>query len=84
MKIDLHNHLLRNRRDSVQQGHAKSAEKLMWFSWKKMMLSRKNMNKGASIKNFMLKSFFKTAWGEDREFPKVAEKSFNQIWKESH
>jgi L-lactate dehydrogenase complex protein LldF len=84
MKIDLHNHLLRNRRDSVQQGHAKSAEKLMWYSWKKMMLSRKNMNKGATIKNFMLKSFFKTAWGEDREFPKVAEKSFNQIWKERH
>jgi L-lactate dehydrogenase complex protein LldF len=82
MKIDLHNHLLRNRRDSVQQGHAKSAEKLMWYSWKKMMLSRKNMNKGASIKNFMLKSFFKTSWGENREFPKVAEKSFNQIWRE--
>lgn len=82
MKIDLHNHLLRNRRDSVQQGNAKSAEKLMWYSWKKMMLSRKNMNKGASIKNFMLKSFFKTSWGENREFPKVAEKSFNQIWRD--
>jgi L-lactate dehydrogenase complex protein LldF len=82
VKIDLHNHLLRNRRDSVQQGFTKSSEKLMWFSWKKMMLARKNMNKGASIKNFMLKSFFKTNWGERREFPKIAEKSFNQLWRE--
>jgi L-lactate dehydrogenase complex protein LldF len=54
----------------------------MWFSWKKIMLSRKNMNKGTSIKNFMLKSFFKTSWGERREFPKVADKSFNQLWRE--
>ncbi len=82
VKIDLHNHLLRNRRDSVQQGYAKSAEKLIWYSWKKMMLNRKNMNKGATIKNFMLKSFFKTLWGEKREFPKVADKSFNQLWRE--
>lgn len=82
VKIDLHNHLMRNRWDSVQQGLAKNTEKLMWYSWKKMMLSRKNMNKGASIKNFMLKSFFKSAWGDRREFPKVAEKSFNQLWRE--
>lgn len=82
VNIDLHNHLSRNRRDSVAQGHTKSAEKLMWFSWKKMMISRKNLNKSASIKNFMLKSFFKSSWGERREFPKIADKSFNQMWRE--
>jgi L-lactate dehydrogenase complex protein LldF len=82
VNIDLHNHLTRNRRDSVNQGYTKSAEKLMWFSWKKMMLSRKNLNKGVSIKNFMLKSFFKTSWGERREFPRIADKSFNQLWRE--
>jgi L-lactate dehydrogenase complex protein LldF len=82
VKIDLHNHLLRNRRDVVQQGLAKSSEKLMWFSWKKMMLARKNMNKGTSIKSFMLKSFFRSGWGERREFPKLADKSFNQLWRE--
>lgn len=82
VKIDLHNHLLRNRRDAMMQGMIKSSEKLMWFSWKKMMLSRKNMNKGTSIKNFMLKSFFKNSWGERREFPKIVDKSFNQQWRE--
>ncbi len=82
VKIDLHNHLLRNRRDAVNAGLLKNSEKLMWFSWKKIVLARKNMNKGTSIKQFMLNSFFKTAWGERREFPKVADKSFNQLWRE--
>ena len=82
VKIDLHNHLVRNRKDMVQQGFVKNGEKLMWYSWKKIMLSRKNMNKGVSIKSFMLKSFFKSAWGERREFPKLADKSFNQLWRE--
>ncbi len=82
VKIDLHNHLSRNRRDSVASGTAKSGEKIMWFTWKKMMLGRKTLNKGTSIKNFMLKQFFKTSWGERREFPKLSEKSFNQSWRE--
>ncbi|MCU0441867.1 MAG: lactate utilization protein [Bacteroidia bacterium] len=82
VKIDIHNHLLRNRRDAVHNGFAKNTEKLMWFSWKKIVLARKNMNKGTSIKQFMLNSFFKSAWGEQREFPKLAEKSFNQRWRE--
>jgi L-lactate dehydrogenase complex protein LldF len=82
VKIDIHNHLLRNRRDVVNNGLAKNAEKLMWFSWKKIMLARKNMNKGTSIKQFMLNSFFKSSWGERREFPKLAERSFNQMWRE--
>jgi L-lactate dehydrogenase complex protein LldF len=82
VKIDLHNHLSRNRRDAVAAGTAKSGEKIMWYTWKKMMLSRKTLNKGASIKSFMLKQFFKSAWGERREFPKLSDKSFNQLWRE--
>lgn len=82
VKIDIDNHLLRNRKESVQQGLIKNGEKLMWYSWKKFMLSRKNMNKSASIKGFMLKSFFKSTWGERREFPRLADKSFNQLWRE--
>jgi L-lactate dehydrogenase complex protein LldF len=82
VKIDLHNHLSRNRRDIIASGNGKSGEKLMWFTWKKMMLSRKTLNKGMGIKNFMLKQFFKTAWGERREFPKLSDKSFNQLWRE--
>lgn len=82
VKIDIDNHLLRNRKEVVHQGLVKNGEKLMWYSWKKFMMSRKNMNKSTSIKGFMLKSFFKTPWGERREFPKLADKSFNQQWRE--
>jgi L-lactate dehydrogenase complex protein LldF len=82
VKIDIHNHLVRNRRDIINSGAINSGEKLIWFTWKKMMQKRKTMNKGASIKNFMLKQFFKTSWGERREFPKLSEKSFNQLWRE--
>jgi L-lactate dehydrogenase complex protein LldF len=30
----------------------------------------------------MLKQFFKKQWGDRRELPTVANKSFNQIWRE--
>ena len=84
VKIDLHTHLLRNRHDSVNQGFEKTGEKLAWFSWKKLMLSRKNLNRSYSIKSFTFKQFYKEGWGESREFPKIAEKSFNQIWREKN
>lgn len=84
VNIDLHNHISRNRRDHVQQGNSTKTESLIWYSWKKMMLNRKNINKSVSLKSFMLKSFFKNTWGERREFPKLAEKSFNQLWREQN
>lgn len=82
VKIDLHNHLLRNRHEAVQQGFEKTGEKLAWFTWKKFMLNRKNLNRAASIKSFTFRQLYRTDWGEKREFPKIAEKSFNQLWRE--
>ncbi|MFI5221032.1 MAG: LUD domain-containing protein [Bacteroidia bacterium] len=83
VKIDLHNHLLRNRKDIVNE-KTSGTDKILWFTWKKMMLNRKNLNQGAGVKNFMFKKFFKNAWGERRDFPKLADKSFNQLWKEKN
>ncbi len=43
------------------------------------------MNKGgATFKNFMLGKFYKKKWGEARQFPKIAPKSFNEMWREKH
>ncbi len=85
VKIDLHNLLLYNRRDSVKEKLSSSTENLTWVFWKKAMLKRSMMERGgAKLKNFMLSQFFKKQWGSRRELPKVAPKSFNQIWKESH
>jgi L-lactate dehydrogenase complex protein LldF len=47
------------------------------------MLKRSRMERGgAFFKNFMIKRFFKAAWGERRALPTVAPKSFNEMWKE--
>lgn len=83
VKIDIHNLLLLNRKDSVKEGFTTKSENLTWYFWKTAMLSRKKMEKGgAKVKNFMLKQFFKKQWGERRTLPVVAPKSFNQLWKE--
>lgn len=84
VKIDLHNHLLRNRHENIEQGLEKTGDKLAWYTWKKLMLSRKAMNRPAALKNFTFKQFYKSDWGENREFPKIADKSFNQLWREKN
>jgi L-lactate dehydrogenase complex protein LldF len=54
----------------------------MYF-YKKLMLKRSNIEKGGSIlKNLMLNQFFKSRWGNRRELPLIANKSFNQIWRD--
>jgi L-lactate dehydrogenase complex protein LldF len=83
VKIDLHQLLLLNRKQSVERGLSAKTENWVWHFWKKAMLKRGKMDKGgAKIKNFMLKQFFKKQYGERRDLPEVAVKSFNQIWRE--
>ncbi len=83
VKIDIHKLLLLNRSDAVKKGFTTKTENWVWFFWKGAMLKRSKMDKGgAKLKNFMIKQFFKKQWGERRELPQVAQKSFNQIWRE--
>lgn len=84
VNIPLHQLLIANRKDFVDEGHGKTSEKLMWLAWKKAMLDRKKMNRGAGMKNFLIKSLFKNNWGERRAFPELTKKSFNELWKEQH
>ncbi len=85
MKINLHNLLVFNRRDSVKQGNFNRSEKFGWFVWKRAMLNRWVMNTGGdSMKNFMLSFLFKKSWGTHHSMIKVAPKSFNQLWKEKY
>ena len=83
VKIDLHKLLLYNRRDSIDQKLNPKTDNFIFFIWRKAMLNRKLMNKGSSgMKNFILKNFFKSQWGDRRELPVIAHKSFNQQWVE--
>ncbi len=83
VKIDIHKLLLLNRKESVKRGLSTKTETWVWHFWKKAMLKRTKMDKGgAKIKNFILKQFFKKQWGNRRDLPEVAQKSFNQRWRE--
>lgn len=83
VNIDIHKLLLYNRRDNAVAGPTSKTENMMWFFWKGAMMKRSNMDKGgAKLKNFMLRQFFRKSWGDARELPAVAPKSFNQMWRE--
>ncbi len=83
VKINIHELLLENRRESVVAGESDFAEKFAWKMWKNASLSRMLMNQGnATIKNWVFNKMFK-GWSNQRaplEFPK---KTFNQLWIES-
>jgi len=84
VKINLHELLLENRHEAVDEGDTSFAERTGWKLWKQAMLKRNLMNMGnRKIKNWVVNTLLK-GWREHRsemEFPK---KSFNQMWKEKY
>src|SRR5574339_618888 len=48
VKINLHELLLENRHEAVEQGNSSFAERMAWKFWKQAMLRRKLMNIGSS------------------------------------
>lgn len=82
VKINLHELLLENRHEAVDEGKAAFAEKIAWKFWKRAMLNRRVMNMGTGkIKSWVINTFVKD-WKKHRselDFPK---KTFNQMWKE--
>jgi L-lactate dehydrogenase complex protein LldF len=83
VRIDLHELLLLNRRDAAEDGLGDATEKLGWKLWKAAMLSRGRMDLlGAGPKNLALRTLFGPAWGERRELPEVAARSFSSQMKE--
>lgn len=84
VKINLHELLLENRHEAVEEGHSVFAERVAWKMWKQAMLRRSLMNiANGSAKSWVINKIGK-AWTEHRgnlEFPK---KSFNQQWKEKY
>jgi len=83
VNINLHELLLFNRNDSVKRRLTKSSEKFSIKVWKKIMNRRWMMDAGSNnMKNMLLKTFVKKAWGPRRTFPKIKEKSFKKQWEE--
>jgi L-lactate dehydrogenase complex protein LldF len=83
VKIPLHELLLHNRRESVMRKYYSYSWKRVVTAWKYVMLHRWVLDKtGAGIKNRMLSSFAARSWGSRRTLPKVAPKSFRELWNE--
>lgn len=83
VKINLHELLLINRHESVEKHLNAGSEKMAWFLWKRASLSRKIMNMASGkTKNKVISRMFSKAWGEKRQLPEFAPKSFNQLWAE--
>lgn len=84
VKINLHELLLENRHEAVEEGNSGFGERMAWKMWKQGMLRRKWMNMaGSGTKNWVVNTMVK-GWSAQRgkmEFPK---KSFNQLWKEKY
>ncbi len=82
VKINLHELLLENRFESVEQGLAPFSEKMAWKAWKIASLKRSFMNMGGgSLKTKVVNSLFK-GWKENRGTIDFSPKTFNQMWKE--
>ena len=84
VKINLHQLLLENRYQSVQQQLPSFAEKIAWKLWKIACLKRSMMNMGnGSIKNKFVNSLFK-GWTNQRSDLEFSKKTFNEMWKERY
>ncbi|MBS1495316.1 MAG: iron-sulfur cluster-binding protein [Bacteroidetes bacterium] len=84
VKINLHELLLYNRSESVDEGYTTFTEKAAWKMWKIASLSRKMMNLGnGKLKNKVVNSLFKD-WTKHRSDLHFSQKTFNELWKEKN
>jgi L-lactate dehydrogenase complex protein LldF len=84
VKINLHELLLENRHESVEEGFVSFSEKMAWKLWRIASLKRRFMNLGSGhLKNKVVNGMFK-GWNTNRSDLDFSQKTFNQLWKEQH
>jgi L-lactate dehydrogenase complex protein LldF len=82
VKINLHELLLDNRKESVEEGLASFSERMAWKIWKIASLKRGLMNMGnGNLKNKVVNGLFK-GWKENRSELNFSPKTFNEMWKD--
>jgi len=82
VKINLHELLLDNRHQSVEEGLNTFSEKIAWKIWKMASLKRSIMNMGSgNLKNKVVNGLFK-GWKQHRSDLHFSQKTFNEMWKE--
>jgi L-lactate dehydrogenase complex protein LldF len=84
VKINLHELLLENRKESVEEGLTTFTERAAWKLWKMASLRRGLMNVGSgSLKNKVVNGLFRD-WKKNRADLDFSQKTFNQLWKERY
>jgi L-lactate dehydrogenase complex protein LldF len=82
VKINLHELLLLNRKESVDDGLVTFSEKLAWKLWKRASLKRGVMNmSNGDLKTKIVNKLFKD-WNKHRAGLHFSKKSFNEMWKD--
>lgn len=82
VKINLHELLLDNRKESVEEGFSSLAERAAWKIWRLANMNRSLMNMAnGKLKNKWVNKVF-TQWTARRGQLHFSEKTFNQQWKE--
>jgi L-lactate dehydrogenase complex protein LldF len=83
VKIPLHELLLHNRAEAVSKKYVSFFWRKVNSGWKMVMMKRWMLEKpGSKLKNRMINRFGKKLWGPRRVLPKVAPKSFRELYKE--
>ena len=84
VKINLHELLLDNRHESVNEGLTTFSERMAWKIWLSASLHRRIMNMGGNkLKNNVVNRLFKS-WTIHRSKLAFSEKTFNQMWRERY
>jgi L-lactate dehydrogenase complex protein LldF len=82
VKINLHELLLENRHEAVDEGDSTFAERMAWKVWKTAMLHRSFMNMGTGkMKSWVVNTLMKD-WKKHRSPLDFPQKTFQQLWKE--
>lgn len=84
VKINLHELLLENRHEAVEEGSVSGTEKFAWKMWRIASMHRRMMNMGnGTMKNWMVNKVFK-GWNKYRSDLDFSKKTFNEMWKERY
>ncbi len=84
VKINLHELLLENRHEAIEEDMVAFSEKMAWKMWKFACLHRSIMNaSNGKAKTKVVNSLFKD-WKNHRSGLNFSAKTFNQMWKEKH
>jgi len=82
VRINLHELLLENRHEAVEDGLPAWSERIAWKAWKQASLSRTLMNAGSrKMKNWMVNRVFRN-WSSQHADLDFQPKTFNQLWRE--